>query len=118
LLVEDDDALRVLAQVILEALGYHVIVAANGFDALEVLRAGVRRVDLLLTDVIMPGMTGRALVDQAVALLPGLKVLFTSGYSEDAISHHGVLDPGTRFLPKPYQQKQLAHAVREALDAA
>jgi DNA-binding NtrC family response regulator len=72
---------------------------------------------LLVTDVVLPGMNGRILAQQVEALRPGTKVLYTSGYSEDVVIHHGVLDPGIEFVPKPYSIDLLARRVREVLDA-
>ncbi len=117
LVVEDDEPVRMLACLELRAMGYQVLEAASGADALELLRSG-RRVDLLFTDVVMPGMSGRELADAARALRPGLRVLFASGYTENAIVHHGRLDAGVQLLPKPYRRPDLARAVRTALDKA
>jgi len=117
LLVEDDDLVRQHAYDQLTALGYRVVTARNGPEAMAVVN---RRADfdLLFTDVVMPGgMNGRALADAARAVRPDLPVLFTSGYTEDAIVHHGRLDPGVQFLSKPYGRGDLARAVRAALEA-
>ena len=115
LLVEDDELVRSAAVGHLARLGYDVIAASNGAQALEVLRT-TRSVDLLFTDVVMPGMSGRHLADEAKRLRPGLKVLFTSGYPEDAIVHQGRLDPGVQLLSKPYRRAALARSIRAALD--
>lgn len=116
LLVEDEELVRRYAREQLTSLGYRVMEAVNGPDALETLRAH-EDVDLLFTDVVMPGgMSGRALADEARKLRPGLKVLYTSGYTENAIVHHGRLDPGVRLLSKPYRRQTLARHVRAALD--
>ncbi len=116
LLVEDDEQVRRLALGHLKALGYQVLQARNGLQALDMLRQPVH-VDLLFTDVVMPGgMSGRQLADAALQLRPELKVLFTSGYSEDAIMHHGRLDPGVHLLAKPYRRSDLARRVRALLD--
>jgi PAS domain S-box-containing protein len=115
-LVEDDDLVRRFAEGQLLALGYQVISAGNGPDALDLIR-GRDDIDLLFTDVIMPGgMTGRQLADEARALRPGLKVLYTSGYTENAIVHHGRLDAGVHLLAKPYRRGDLAAALRAALN--
>ncbi|MEO8059181.1 MAG: ATP-binding protein [Burkholderiales bacterium] len=115
LLVEDDEAVRQYALVQLRAFGYTVVEAANGPSAMAILQQRVD-VDLLFTDVVMPGgMNGRALADAARALRPGLRVLYTSGYTENAIVHHGRLDEGARLLSKPYRRDELDRAVREAL---
>jgi len=117
LLVEDDELVRRFAGNLLRALGYQVIEAPNGQEALTILRARAD-VDLLFTDVVMPGgLSGRALADQARAIHPGLGVLFTSGYTENAIVHHGRLDVGVLLLSKPYRRADLARLVRRALDA-
>ncbi len=116
LLVEDDDLVRRFARQQVQALGYDVITAANGPDALKLLRERTD-IDLLFTDIVMPGgMSGRELADAALHLRPGLKVLYTSGYTENAIVHHGRLDPGVRLLSKPYRREDLAAALRETLD--
>ncbi len=117
LAVEDDDLVRENLVTQLRSLGYQVLTAPNGQAALDILDTGAA-VDLLLTDVVMPGgMNGRVLADQAVARRPGLKVLFSSGYSEDAIIHGGRLDPGVQLLSKPYKRIDLARKVRKVLDA-
>lgn len=116
LLVEDDLLVLAYAREQLSLLGYAVTAAASGSEAMECLRRG-DEIDLLLTDVVMPGgMSGRELADEASALRPGLKVLFSSGYTENAIVHQGRLDPGVRLLAKPYRRAELARRVREALD--
>jgi CheY-like chemotaxis protein len=117
LVVEDDDAVRNLVVSQLESLGYHVIEAANGKAAQEILRVGVP-IDLLFTDVVMPGgITGRRLAEEATRERPGLRTLFTSGYTENSIVHHGRLDPGVNLLSKPYKKRDLAQKIREVLDA-
>ena len=101
----------------LKTLGYRVIAASNGPAALELLRRP-GDIDLLLTDVVMPGgMNGRQLAEQAHAIRPGLKVLYTSGYTENAIIHHGRLDPGVQLLSKPFRKVELARKVRAVLDS-
>lgn len=114
LLVEDEEMVRSYAQAQLEALGYRVLAAADGVQALEILRQRAD-IDLLFTDVIMPGMGGRELVDAAHELRPELPVLWTSGYSNDALIHDGRLDPGVRLLRKPYRRGELANLIRAAL---
>ncbi len=115
LVVEDDEAVRQLACHELRALGYRVIDAASGAQALPLLDAE-EPIDLLFTDVVMPGgMSGRQLADEARRRRPGLRVLYTSGYSENAIVHHGRLDTGVQLLPKPYRRADLARAIRQAL---
>lgn len=117
LVVEDDSAVRRLAHGILEAQGYHVLTASNGAAALETARehTGVP-ISLVFTDVIMPVMGGKVMADWLKTSCPDLKVLFTSGYTDDTISPHGVLQPGVEFLPKPYTPSGLARRVRELLD--
>jgi CheY-like chemotaxis protein len=118
LIVEDNATVRasVLAQ--LESLGYTAITAENAQEALAIIDGGAA-FDLLLTDVVMPGaMNGRRLVEEAAKRRAGLKVLFTSGYTENAIVHHGRLDPGVLLLPKPYRKPDLARLIRQALGAA
>jgi CheY-like chemotaxis protein len=115
LLVEDEGQLRELAQEILEELGYHVIAAASPGEAISVCEKHEGRIDLLMTDVVMPVMNGRELAQRIRALKPEAKVLFTSGYTADAIAHHGVLEPGVVFLEKPFSIGTVAHKVRAAL---
>jgi PAS domain S-box-containing protein len=116
LLVEDDELVRRYAHSQLKALGYEVIVVPVGAQAMDVIRSDAH-IDLLFTDVVMPGgMGGRDLAEQAQAVRPGLRVLYTSGYTEDAIVHHGRLDPGVNLLTKPYGRTELAERVRAALD--
>ncbi len=117
LIVEDD--VQVHASVIaqLESLGYLTLAAPNAAEALKLIEAGAA-FDVLFTDVIMPGpMNGRQLADELARRKPGLKVLFTSGYTENAIIHHGRLDPGFLLLAKPYRKSELARMIRQALGA-
>lgn len=117
LVVEDDNLVRqnVLNQ--LADLGYHAIGAENGKAALEILKSG-QSFDLLFTDVVMPGgMNGRQLSEAARNLYPDLKVLFTSGYTENAIVHQGRLDRGVHLLSKPYRREELAAKLRKVLDS-
>ena len=116
LLVEDEDGVRTLASKILENTGYRVIAAANGDQALRMLDGMQDPLHLLLTDVIMPGMSGAKLAEEALAARPDLKVLFVSGHSDDVLTHHGELDPETNFLEKPFTPDGLANKVREVLD--
>jgi len=117
LVVEDDPTLRRLARSVLEAQGYGVLTASNGADALETVRQHKGPpIRLVLTDVIMPVMGGDLMAQWLKALNPDLKILFSSGYTDDAISHHGVLQPGVEFIPKPYTPSALARRVREMLD--
>ena len=114
LMVEDDEFVRRYAEGQLRRLGYTVLVAENGLQALRLLRVH-DSIDLLFTDVVMPGMGGRELAEQARKLRPGLRVLYTSGYTENAIVHHGRLDPGVLLLNKPYRRIELAQKIRAAL---
>ena len=117
LVVEDDPGLRQMTRGILEAQGYEVLVASNGVDALETARQHTGKpIRLVLTDVIMPVMGGNVLAEWLRATIPDLKILFSSGYTDNAISHHGVLQPGVEFIPKPYTPSALAHRVRALLD--
>ncbi|RJP17936.1 MAG: PAS domain S-box protein [Deltaproteobacteria bacterium] len=116
LIVEDDDTVRKLCVRILGDLGYQVMQARTGAEAVAAAVKRGDRIDLLLTDVVMPGMSGSELATQLVLHHPEMKVLFTSGYTEDAISHRGVLDEGVMFIGKPYTPAALARKVREVLD--
>jgi two-component system, cell cycle sensor histidine kinase and response regulator CckA len=116
LLVEDAEPLRKLAHTFLEAAGFRVLSAAGAGEAVQVAaRSGVN-LDLLLTDVIMPGMNGRVLSEQLLPRQPGMKVLYMSGYTDSFIAGHGVLDPGTYLLHKPFTEEELIRKVREVLD--
>ena len=114
LLVEDEEIVRRLARRMLTGLGYRVTEAASGTEALALVRAGVRP-DLLLSDVIMPGMSGPELVHELEALMPALPVLFVSGYPGDVVTGRGALPPGVPLLDKPFTREGLAAALREAL---
>ena len=115
--VEDEPAIRALATRVLEHQGYHVLAFEDGQAAWDALRDGSARVDLLVTDVIMPHLNGRALADRLCAERPGLRVLFVSGYTEDVLAHHGLhTDAAMDFLAKPYSMAVLARRVREVLD--
>jgi CheY-like chemotaxis protein len=118
LLVEDEPAVLELAATVLVQLGYTVLRAGNGAEALRLVREhNGHEVDLVLTDVVMPQMGGKDLADTLRTERPAMKVLFASGYTEDAIVHHGVIDPGVDFIEKPYTPGALARKVREVLDA-
>jgi len=118
LVVEDEPLVRTLARTILERQGYRVLTCADGNEALQALADPANaRVDLLLTDLVMPGMSGRELAERAVAQRPGLRVLYTSGYSEDSELTQTVVSHPTHFLGKPYTVPELSRRVRELLDA-
>ncbi len=114
LVVEDEEQVRVMTVEALRDLGYTVVDAADGNGALALL-AALDRLDLLFTDVVMPGMNGRELADKVCAARPGTPVLFTTGYTRNAVVHNGVLDPGVAFLAKPFTIEQLARKVAEAV---
>jgi PAS domain S-box-containing protein len=115
LVVEDDEQVRELSCQMLRELGYAAIEAPNGADALAILSQHPD-IRLLFTDVVMPDMNGRRLAEEAQKLRPNLKVLFTTGYTRNAIVHNGVLDPGVSLLQKPASLNELAGKIREALD--
>ena len=116
LVAEDDRAVRSLMEEALRDLGYTVISAGSPVEAEQMFAQHNTEVELLLTDVIMPEQSGRELYERLAAACPSLKVLYTSGYTDNAIVHHGVLDPGTPFIPKPFDVDALARKVREVLD--
>ena len=115
LVVEDEDRVRHFAVDALRELGYTVLSASNGFDGLDIIR-DQPRLSLLLTDIVMPRMNGRQLADEARQILPGLRVLYTTGYTRNAVVHNGILDPGVALLAKPFTIAQLALRVRAILD--
>jgi PAS domain S-box-containing protein len=115
LLVEDDDRVRQLARMALEAVGYTILEAPNGGEALELSAAHRGPIHLLVTDVVMPQMNGRQLAAQLTSTRPDMKVLYLSGYTDDAIVRHGVLEKGLAFLQKPFTPAVLARKVREVL---
>ena len=116
LIVEDESAVRRLAERILRKGGYEVLAAANGGEALLLCEQHGTGVDMLLTDVVMPRMSGRELAGRLVEHCPELKVLYMSGYTDNAIVHHGVLDEGMSFISKPFSAAELAFKVRQILD--
>jgi PAS domain S-box-containing protein len=116
LVVEDDPDLRSYLAEILRSLDYRVVIASDATSALEILAKKERPVDLLLTDIIMPGLNGRQLADEALREYPALKVLYMTGYSRNAVVHQGRLDEGVDLLQKPISQAELAHRVRVVLD--
>jgi two-component system cell cycle sensor histidine kinase/response regulator CckA len=114
LLVEDQEEVRTLAMTVLERCGYRVLSATGGEEALSLAKGFGGTIHLLLTDIVMPGMNGRALASQLVAERP-LRVLFMSGYTENAIAHRGILDAGVDYIQKPFTPESLAEKVREVL---
>lgn len=116
LIVEDDDDLRMYLADVVRSLGYRVAIASNGQQALDLLRDPSARVHLMLTDVVMPGMNGRELARSAANLRPDLKIIYMTGYSRNAVTHHGRLDPHLDVLQKPITQSELATRLRDALD--
>ena len=116
LVVEDETAVRDLVCTTLEERGYTILTATDGLDALRLVATRQQPVDLLLTDVVMPKMSGRELAEKLEEQWPGLKVLFMSGYMDDAVVRHGILTAQVAFLPKPFSSTLLANKVREALD--
>jgi two-component system cell cycle sensor histidine kinase/response regulator CckA len=116
LLVEDELAVRDLARKFLEETGYHVLEAAGGAEALELARSYCGEIHLLMTDVVMPGISGRELAQQLLDIRPGMKVLYMSGYTDDTVIERGILDRGVVLLQKPFTRRGLARKVRELLD--
>jgi CheY-like chemotaxis protein len=117
LLVEDADSLRELGREILEEHGYRVLEARSGVEALQVLGRHAGSLELVLTDLVMPGMSGVELAGQIKAQRPATKVLYMSGYTDDALGHHGVLEAGMAFVEKPFTIDGLLRKVREVLDS-
>jgi DNA-binding NtrC family response regulator len=116
LLVEDEAAILNVGKAMLEELGYTVLTASSPGEALRKFKAHPAEIQLLITDVVMPKMTGRELAKLISEIKPGLKCLFTSGYTANVIAHHGVLDEGVYFLQKPFSMNDLGCKVREALE--
>jgi two-component system cell cycle sensor histidine kinase/response regulator CckA len=117
MLVEDEEVVRGLARQILEQAGYQVLVAQQGEEAIRLCNEHAQEIHLLLTDVVMPGAGGKEVADRLSSLRPGIKVLFMSGYTDEAIVHHGVLDSDVKFIQKPFSPTALAKKVREVLDS-
>ncbi len=116
LVVEDDERVRALARKVLEQAGYRVLVAAGGTEALATAESHDGPIDLLMTDVVMPGMSGRTLTRRLTQRHPDLKVLYMSGYSDEDIAQHGVFEAGTAFIKKPFTPTLLTKKLREVLD--
>jgi CheY-like chemotaxis protein len=115
MVVEDDAAVRDLVRLMLEANGYHVLAVEDAEEAARVCQASA--IDLLLTDVVMPQVNGRVLAERLAAIAPDMRILFMSGYSDEAVHRHGVLGESAAFLEKPFTERALARKVREVLDA-
>jgi CheY-like chemotaxis protein len=113
--VEDEDGVREVIEETLRARGYRVLAASRGSEALQIAEFIEDDIHLLVTDVVMPHMSGREVALRLTARRPDLRVLYLSGYTDDAILHHGILDPGTYFLQKPFAAVELARKVREVL---
>jgi CheY-like chemotaxis protein len=116
LLVEDDEEVRAVARETLEAAGYVVLPAANATEALGLTADGSPRIQLLVTDVVMPQVSGRELAERLAPTYQNLRVLYISGYTDDAIVRHGIVAKGTAFLQKPFTPGTLLRKVREVLD--
>ncbi len=115
LMVEDDGSILELGQTVLEQLGYNVLATGTPEQAIELVRGCNGKIDLLITDVVMPQMNGRELANRLGRFVPGLKTLYMSGYTANVIAHHGVLDPGINFLQKPFSIQEIAVKVREVI---
>jgi two-component system cell cycle sensor histidine kinase/response regulator CckA len=116
LLVEDDALVRGLAVRVLKQQGYRLLEAANGHEALTLVEQYGPEIRLMISDLVMPGISGKILAEQLHLSHPQIKVLFISGYTDDVISHHGILEPGIHFLQKPFLPVKLAQKIREILD--
>jgi PAS domain S-box-containing protein len=116
LLVEDEEVVRRLARRALETCGYTVLEAGNGEEAVALSASRAAHIDILITDVVMPKMSGRELVEHLSVTRPGLKILYMSGYTDDAVVHRGVLNEATHFLQKPFTMRALARKIRDVLD--
>jgi DNA-binding NtrC family response regulator len=117
LLVEDDPQLRQLSSSVLAHCGYNVLTASTPEEGLAVCKSNQKAIRLLVTDVVMPRMNGRQLAEQVAKISPGIRTLYISGYTDNAIVHYGVLDSGLWFLPKPFTLSALVAKVREVLDS-
>jgi CheY-like chemotaxis protein len=116
LIVEDDKEVRKIAVRILENQGYKVLEASQGSEALSLCKEHRKPIHLMLVDVVMPGLDGRELAERVKSLHPGMKVLYMSGYTDNAIIHHGVLEKGMNYIQKPFTLEGLGRKIREVLD--
>jgi len=116
LIVEDDKAVKEFACRVLNEYGYNTICASNGEQALNLLKETTEKIDLVITDLIMPKMSGKELAEKLISLSPNIKILFASGYTDNHIVHSGVLEEGINFIQKPYSAKALVGKVRQVLD--
>jgi len=118
LLAEDSDSLREMAKEYLESVGYSVLETSSGKEALQRAKDFDGTIHLLLTDVVMPEMSGPDLANEMMSIRPAIKIIFTSGYTDDTIARQGILDPSVTFIQKPYRPKALARKIREVLGEA
>ena len=115
-MVEDETTVRELTRQLLEFCGYNVIEARNGIEALDVCEKTGDKIDLVITDIIMPQMSGREMAEKVSENYPRIKILFTSGYSSNSIAKHGLSDPNTHFIQKPFTLETISLKVRKVLD--
>ena len=115
LLVEDEDIVRFIGAEILKKLGYKLLEAANGREALEIFKSHAGRIDLMLTDLMMPGMTGRELAEKVRVMSPDTRILFTSACTDDVIDGQEIADQGLNFIAKPFSLESLAAKIRSVL---
>jgi CheY-like chemotaxis protein len=116
LLVEDEGGVRALSRHVLQGCGYAVLEACDGNEAVRIAEQHEGQIDLLVTDVVMPGISGREVAERIAQQLPHLKILFLSGYTDDAVVRHGILESNVAFLQKPFSPMTLAAKVREVLN--